>query len=320
MFRTVCTPLLAGLLLAGCGDASHQAWSGYVEADYVRVAAPLSGRLTVLNADRGMVVKPGQPLFALDATPERAAVAEAQAHVARSEASASDLDKGRRPDEMAVIARQLDGARTALGLSEAELKRQQALARQGFISHSALDTIRAQVTRDTAQVGELEAQLRVARLAGREDMRRAAQADVAAAKAAQQQSVWQLSQKAVTAPVNARVEDTLYRVGEWVTAGSPVLSLLPPDAVKARFFVPETEVARLRYGTPVTLTCDGCGHTIPATISFIATQAEFTPPVIYSKENRGKLVFLVEARPSTADATRLRPGLPLDVSLTGGGK
>jgi len=96
-------------------------------------------------------------------------------------------------------------------------------------------------------------------------------------------------------------------------AGAPVAALLPEGATKARFFVPETEVAALAPGQAVQISCDGCGAPITARISRVATQAEYAPPVIYSNAQRAKLVFMVEARPDPADARRLRPGLPLDV-------
>jgi HlyD family secretion protein len=114
--------------------------------------------------------------------------------------------------------------------------------------------------------------------------------------------------------VAALVNDTLYREGEWVGAGAPVASLLPPGNVKIRFYVPEPQLASLRVGAPVSVRCDGCASAVAAKISFIAPQAEYTPPVIYSRENRAKLVFLVEARPESTDAT-LNPGLPVEVAL-----
>ena len=107
--------------------------------------------------------------------------------------------------------------------------------------------------------------------------------------------------------------DTFFRVGEWVQAGQPVLALLPPGNVKARFFVPEGVVGRLQMGAAVNIVCDGCAAPIPAKISFISSRAEYTPPVIYSNAQRAKLVFMVEARPSAADGARLKPGQPVDV-------
>jgi len=100
-----------------------------------------------------------------------------------------------------------------------------------------------------------------------------------------------------------------------VPAGKPVVSLLPPANIKLRFFVPETLVGSLKTGQRVTANCDGCSAPIAATISYIAPNSEFTPPVIFSKESRAKLVFMIEAVPAAADATKLKPGQPVDVTL-----
>jgi HlyD family secretion protein len=129
------------------------------------------------------------------------------------------------------------------------------------------------------------------------------------------QSAWRLAQRAIAAPVAGLVHDTYYVVGDWVPAGSPVASVLPPGNVKIRFYVAETALGRLERGQTLTVACDGCAAPIAATIVFIADRAEFTPPVLYSKENRSKLVYLVEAKPAPADAARLHPGQPVDVTL-----
>ena len=156
--------------------------------------------------------------------------------------------------------------------------------------------------------------MRIANLPARTDQIAAAQADVKAATDALAQARWRVEQKSQVAPAAARVVDTLYRPGEWVAAGAPIVSLLPPANVKLRFFVPETLVATLRIGTRVTVRCDACGGDIAADIRFIAPQAEFTPPVIYSLQNRANLVFLVEAWPAQPNPA-LHPGLPVDVTL-----
>ena len=114
------------------------------------------------------------------------------------------------------------------------------------------------------------------------------------------------------APEDALVENTFFNVGEWVPAGSPVVSLLPDFRVKLRFFVPEEDVARARPGNEVSFTCDSCPSGLKATIIYVSPRAEYTPPVIYSQSARTKLVFLVEARP-TKPAMPLQPGLPIVV-------
>jgi HlyD family secretion protein len=154
----------------------------------------------------------------------------------------------------------------------------------------------------------------VANLPARSDEIAAARAEVKAATDGLAQAQWRLEQKAQSAPADALVVDTFYRPGEYVAAGAPVVSLLPPGNVKVRFYVPETVVANVRPGAAATVTCDGCGEPIPVRIDFVAPEAEYTPPVIYSRENRAKLVFLVEARP-LAPAAGLRPGLPVEATL-----
>lgn len=310
--------LLTGLLIAaagmaGCSRDASQLYQGYAEGEFVRVAAPYAGSLTLLAVQRGGQVEAGAPLFALEQDNEKAARDEAMQGLKRAEAQLENLKKGKRPVELDVVIAQREQARAALKLSMADFSRDEKLAKDGFISSQKLDASRTVLERDRQRLKELEAQLASAKLAARVDEVRAAEAQVAAARAALVRADWSLSQKSVKAPVAGLVQDTLYVQGEWVPAGNPVISLLPPQNIKVRFFVPEARVNSLKAGQPVTLSCDGCAAPIPATISYIAPQAEYTPPVIYSKENRGKLVFMVEARPAPADATRLRPGQPLDV-------
>jgi HlyD family secretion protein len=310
---------LCGLIaLGGCQPAPPPGFSGYVEVEPVQVAAPLSGRLVTLNVQRGALVEAGAPLFTLEQENEAAAVREARARVERAEAALRDLQKGQRPDELAALAAAVDAQQAALQRSESELRRQRQLAAQGFTSGAELTALQAQRDADAARLRQLQAQLRTARLGGRVDARAAGEAEVQAARAALAQIEWRLGQKAVSAPLAARVEDTLYRVGEWVNAGAPVVTLLDPAALKLRFFVPETEVAKIAVGQPVLAHCDGCPAPIPAAVRFVAREAEFTPPVIYSRGSREKLVFMVEASPAPGDAAKLKAGLPVDVTLGGG--
>lgn len=296
-------------LLAACGG-KPDTLPGYVEAEFTRMSSPVAGRLVALQAVKGTEVDIGAPLFVLDREPEDAAVAEAAAHVQRQKAAAADLDKGKRSEEIAVLEAQRSQFAAQLALSAIELRRQQALAEKGFISASALDTLRTRLDADRARLAEIEANLRVARLAARSDSRAAARAEVVAAEAALAQSAWRRDQKAVVAPLAGRVDDTLYRVGEWVPAGAPVVNLLAPGNVKLRFFVAQADLAHYRPGQRVEARPDG-GDWFAARISRVATTPEFTPPVIYSQENRAKLVFLVEAVPEAPRT--LNPGQPVDV-------
>ena len=307
--------LLTPALLAGCGDKPPEGWTGYAEAELVYIAPPVAGRLTTLSVRSGQAVDAGQALFALDATPEIAADAEAQARAQSAQAQAADTDKGRRAPEVAVTRAQLDQARATERLASIDLTRQQELLGRGFVSQARVDDAATALAQARAHVLELDAALQVAHLPAREDERAAARALADAAQSSRAQTAWRVDQKRQAAPMPARVQDVFMRPGEWVPAGQPVLALLPPANRKARFYVPQTVIGGLQLDATVQLHCDGCGAAIPARVSFIAAGPEYTPPVIYSNQQRDKLVFLVEARPVKAeDAERLHPGQPLDVT------
>ena len=302
-------------LLAACQPAPTSSFPGYAEGEFVRLAAPFAGSLTTLNVKRGDLVAANAPLFALEQENERAARDEAAARLARAEAQWGNLRTGRRPDEIAAIRAQLAQAEAAQKLSAADYARTAALVKSGFLSPTRLDEARTGAERDRARVAELNAQIRVAQLAGRPAELAASAADIKAAGELLAQAEWKLAQKSQRAPMAAMVVDTLYNRGEWVQAGAPVLSLLPPENIKLRFFIPQQQLGQVKVGQPVQVSCDGCAAPIAANISFISPQAEYTAPLIYSKENRATLVFLVEARPAPADAVKLHPGQPVEVKL-----
>ncbi len=302
--------------LCGCGNAPPSGFPGYVEAEYVRVAGPIAGNLAKLAVSRGDQVAAGAALFALESDQERAVRAEAQARLAKAQATVANLEKARRPPEIAAVRAQVAQAQAVLRESERELMRVQRLIAEGFVSAQKMDEATAAREANQARVTELENQLVVANMPARGDEIAAARAEAKAAADVLVQAQWRLDQKTQSAPAAGLVVDTLFRPGEWVPAGAPVVSLLPPANVKIRFFVPETSLASLRIGAAVTVRCDGCEGPVDAKVAYIAPQAEFTPPVIYSRENRAKLVFLVEAKP-IAPRGELHPGLPVEVSIAG---
>ena len=313
--RPIPTTALFAFLLAGCSGPDSGSVQGYAEGEYLRVAAPYAGRLEKLNVQRGATVAKDAPLFALEQENEAASRREAEAHLKTSQARQANLLTGRRAPELEALAAEEAQARAAQKLSEAQLQRQEKLFAAGFIGREMLDQARTAAERDRQRVRQAAAQLQSARLPARPEEIRAAERDVEAAKAALAQADWRLSQKTVAAPLAGLVQDTIFVAGEWVPAGSPVVSLLPPQNIKLRFFLPEGKLGAVKPGQEVSATCDGCGAPIPARISYIAPGPEYTPPVIYSKESRSKLVYLIEARPSPADALRLHPGQPVYVHL-----
>jgi HlyD family secretion protein len=305
------------VVAAGCGSQKTGVLQGYVEGESVYVAAPLGGTLANLAVARGADVKAGQLLFELESEAEAAAAREADERLAQANARIENLRKGGRPTEIAALEAQIDQARAQFKLAEAEFARRQKL-RAGdaeVISAEELDQARARRDAARASIEALSAELQTARLGAREDEVRAAEADAAALAAALERARWALDQKRQLAPADAQVQDTLYLPGEWVAAGRPVVSLLPPANIKVRFFVPQTQLASVEIGQNVAVSMDGAPRSYTATVNYISTQAEFTPPVIYSRENRAKLVFMIEAAFAPADAIALRPGQPVDVKL-----
>ena len=295
------------------GSDAAVTFSGYVEADYVMVTSSIGGTLMKIEVARGDQVAAGAPLFALDDTAERAARDEAAAKLAQADSQLANLRLGRRQPEIDAIAAQRAQAEAALRQSEADFERQLQLRRTRVSSQKQLDDARSQRDRDQNHLAEIDAQLEVARMPARDDEIRAAEAAVTAARAALAQDEWRLGQKTAVAPQAGLVVDTLYRPGEMVAAGQPIVQLLPPANVKIRFFVPELVVGQIAIGQTVLVSCDGCGAPVAATVRFISPQAEFTPPVIYSREQRSRLVFMVEARPNERPET-LHVGQPVDVA------
>lgn len=307
--------ILLSVLLAACTRHDDGQLLGYVEADYVRLAAPLAGQVTKLYVARGQVVQAGAPAFTLEQDSERAAREEAAHRVEQARSQLADLEQGRRPDEIRVLQAQLVQAQAVASASASLYERSARVVGDG-VSPAVLDEQRAAMERDRARVAELAANLRQGRQGARPGQVAAAQQELAAAQAQAQQAEWRVAQKTRTVPTAAQVVDILFREGEYVPAGSPVVTLLPPANIKARFFVPEALLGGVRLGQAVELRCDGCGAPITARVSFIAPETEYTAPVIYSRDQRTRLVTMVEAVPSAQDAPRLHPGQPLDVRLS----
>ena len=314
--HSVVALLCAAVVAAGCAKDDRGVLQGYAEAEFVHVASPYAGTLDRLAVARGATVAAGATLFVLDHRAERAAVDAADARIRTAEARLVNLGEGRRAAELDVIRAQVETAATALHLSQLQFDQAQRLYKSGFVSQAKQDEAKAAVDRDTARVAEARAGMQVGlQSLGRKPEIQAARAEIEAAQADRAQARVRLEQKTGVAPAAALVYDTYFREGESVPAGQPVASLLPPGNVKVRFFAPEAMVGTLRPGQPVTLSCDGCAGPIAAAITYISPQAEYTPPVIYSRESRAKLVFLVEARPGPADAPKLRPGQPVEVAV-----
>ena len=301
--RSLCplTILIAAALLAACEPAGETRWLGYVEGEMALIAAPQPGWITSINVARGAQVKPGEALFTLDAIRELAARDNANAVIAaaREQGQQASAQLAQAQAEQAQIEADIVRA-------EKELLRQQELVRIGGSPRRDLEA--AQAAYDSARARRNQA---VALQTQASAARRQADAQARAAEATLATVEFNLSERTVQALVAGTVEDVYFRQGEYASAGAPVVAVLPPANVFVRFFVPEPEFARLMLGTQVNIGCDGCAEGLTGTISFIAAEPEFTPPVIYSVGNRERLVFKAEAR--VAGGLPIRPGLPVEI-------
>ena len=213
---------LSCLLLNGCGPRAEQPLQGYVEGEYVRVAAPFAGTLQQLSVQRGGEVTAGAPLFTLERENEIAGRRQVEQQLQAANARLANLKTGKRPPEVETVAEQLRQAMAARELSAANFRRQESLYKSGFISSAALDDVRTRLKNDDAHVQELKAAVETAKMPARPDEIRAAQADADAARQALAQADWRLGQRAVAAPASGHVSDTYFVVGDWVPAGAVV--------------------------------------------------------------------------------------------------
>lgn len=313
-FRAVALAVCTALLVVACGqEQDGHLYTGYVEAELVYVAAPSAGWIAKAPLSEGQAVSTGDLVFALDADLQTAAVEEAEARLDQATAQLSDLEKGVRTQEMKAFEAQLAEAWADLRLARSERDRSLALVQRGVASKARGDEATARYGVTLARVDTAKANLETAKLAARDDAVAAAAAARDAAADALAQAQWHRDERHVVSRTSGTVEEVFNRTGEFVSAGSPVLAILPTDGLKVRFFVPQGDLANVKTGGTVDILADALDQPVTASITHIAREAEFTPPVIYSEESRDTLVFLVEAKP--ADGSALRPGQPVDVRL-----
>lgn len=293
--------VLAGVVLIAPRLKPTHYLSGYIEGEPLYLAAPVAGQLTAVDVVRGQRVAVGAPLFVVDTRTLSATSAEAAGQVrqASSAVTSAQATQGQ-------LAAQVSAARASAAEADREAARARLTFAAGTISQqdmqkalTAAQTAHANL--DAVQRQAAAAQAQVAAAGGQLGQAKGAQADAAA----------RLSQASPVAPAAARVDDVFFQVGEWAAANQPIVSLLPDDRVRLRFFVPERQIARYRIGQVVHFQCDGCAAGLTARVNYVSPQPEFTPPVIYSLQSRDRLVFLVEAMP--ANPRGLTPGQPVDV-------
>jgi len=282
--------LIPALLLAACAENAPATLAGYVEAELVYLAPQDAGVVKTLSVREGDRVAAGDIVFTLD--PTRLSIAAEQAAAAAQSVEARASDNG-------AMAQQIAEAEAALRLAEQNYRRSKSLLADDAVSREQYDA-------HASAYASAKARLERAR-AERAAMQREWDSMTAAAKLAEKR----LADLETAAPAAGAIERVYRRPGEVVAPGDPVVALLPPENLKLRFFAPEPMLAKMQIGATLSFSCDACAAGRTAKISFVATEPQFTPPVIYSIDEREKLVFLVEARPD--DPSGLRTGLPVTI-------
>lgn len=321
MTRNLGLALLAALVVIGVGvylvatrRPAKTEWQGYAEADYIKIGPTQPGLLTAIYVQRGDRIAASTPLFDQDDAADLAAVDQARRQSDQAGRQVANLEAPGRETEVKQSEANLADAAANRDRLQADLRRYEALASAGAATVQTRDQTRAELASATAKVRGLQAALDQMRAStGRPQEIQAQMASAEGYKAAVAAAEWRLSQRHVKSPAAGVVDDVLARPGETLQAGAPVISLMPPGNIFIRFFVNETMLGRLHRGDRVTFSCDNCRADLEGTIEFIAPNAEYTPPLIYSDQNRAKLIYMVQARPRTDQAMLFNPGQPVSV-------
>lgn len=304
-------PVIASLF-AACAPPAPFA-TGYVEGEYTLVAPVATAQVATVAVQRGDRVAAGEVLVTMERQDAEIALAEAGANLAQAESQLADLLEGARPEEIDVIEATLASARLQADEARRERDRVIRLSERGVTTEAQREDAITGADVADARVAQVTAELAVARLPARPQAIARAKAAVAAAKAVRARMEWQLEQRSLSLPQPVTVVDVIRQSGEIAGPAAPVLSVLADGAVKLRLYIPEAAYAKVSVGDLLEVGCDGCAPGLRARISYVADQPEFTPPVIYSLENRQKLVYLIEARPEGEHA--LKPGQIVNVAL-----
>jgi HlyD family secretion protein len=288
--------------------------SGYVEGETLYLASPVAGTVAQLGVRRGQRVAAGTRLFVIEPGQRAAQGEQASAELDAARLPGRGRAQGQRPgrarhppdperDAAAAAAREgSNSAQPHRGAGAARHLRPRPAGRGARPMRPPRPAWppRPGGSRPPPWASEDEIRAADARLPGRRGWPRPASVSTTRRRRAS----------------SARVEEVFYQRGEWAAANQPIVALIPDDRVYVRFFVPEQAVAAYRPGVRVRFRCDGCPDNLGATISYVSPRPEFTPPIIYSREARDRLVFMVEARPE--NGASLVPGLPVDVYPVGG--
>lgn len=300
------------LLLSGCQkDNTDRHFNGYLEGDYIHISSYFSGRISKIHVKEAQSVTSGQLLLELEDTLQTINLNSAKANLTSLEARLKDLNLGMRKEEIEQIKAKLDEAKAASWLAAKNWDRTKKLIAKNSVSEKEADLIRAEFERSKAVVSELEASLKIANLPARENQIKSLKAQIDAAKEDIKAKEWQLNETKIYAPKDGKIESVFFKPSEWVASGQSIILLLPSSEIKAKFFVPISDISSFKTGEKIEISCKGYGN-FSATIVKIASEPEYTPPIIYSENTQDTLTYRVEALLDEPNKL-LHPSLPISV-------
>uniref|UniRef100_A0A832I444 HlyD family efflux transporter periplasmic adaptor subunit n=1 Tax=Eiseniibacteriota bacterium TaxID=2212470 RepID=A0A832I444_UNCEI len=295
--------------------------TGTVEATEAALGFTVPGRLEAVRADEGDTVAAGQPLAWLERAETLARREQAAAQAAGARAALAELERGSRPEEIAAARAAAQAAADRLADAERDAARARALRERGVVSAQDLD--KALTALEVARSARVQAaeQLRLVELGPRRERIESARAQLAAAEAAVRTLDATLAQMEVRAPFPGLVTVRHREPGEIVAAGSPVVTVLHRDDRWVRIYVPEHRIGAVRVGQRAAIANDTFrARRYAGRVVAIASQAEFTPKTVQTREERVRLVYAVKVRVTGDPAWDLKPGMPADVVLEGAGR
>ncbi|SNY65409.1 HlyD family secretion protein [Enterobacter sp. CC120223-11] len=313
-FLTKVTALIAAVLsLSGCDNASSSGFSGYANGDFIYLSHSSTEKIDQILVSKGSSVKKGQTLVIMEGFSSANSLSISEKNYQAELALLRNMESGERPEELAIIRSRLEQAKSAASVAKIHRDRNRELYESEVISKLDWDTIKADYAQKNAQVNELSNQLKARELPARKEQIHSQKLRVESARLQFEKAKWNTQQNTIIAPQDAVVFDIIYRAGERPLAGNPIISLLPPQNIKVRFFVPENQLGSVALERKVNFLCDGCPASLTGHINYISAQAEYSPPVIYSTARREKLLFMAEAAPDDKSALALKLGQPVEV-------
>jgi HlyD family secretion protein len=290
--------------------------SGTAEATEAQLGFQVTGRIAAIQVREGDPVKADSPLASLDRAEQQARLEQVQAQLDAARALLSEMERGSRSEEIAQARANRDAAQQRMEDARRDRDRATQLRDGGAVSQEAFEKARLAFDVAKSQYDASAQQLALVQAGPRRERIDAQRAQVAQAEAAVRQIEATLANMTIRASFDGTVTVRHREPGEIVPAGAAVLTVMNPDDRWVRIYVPETRMGGMRLGLPATLSCDTFrGKTYAGKVSFISSQAEFTPKTVQTTEERVKLVYAVKVQIAGDPSLDLKPGMPVDVTI-----